>query len=265
MKNSSRVVEPGTQKNSTPEWATRISGLRRNLHLSQAAFGTRLRCSSMTVSRLERGLLAPSTDHYIQLGNLAGKSDCWFYWGRAGLSVSELRRRLPDAPALRVRFSATPQVVEVVVAGSGPKVATQLLVAIPLLKVHAGTHGEVGGDLAELDAAAADEMIAAPASWCPNPAHTKCLQVKGSSMMPLIHDGHIVAVDSSQTDASQLDGKVVIAWHEKKGLSISRFRQYGNVSVLEPENREYESVVLGGTRHGWRIVARVLWWVGRAP
>ena len=84
-------------------------------------------------------------------------------------------------------------------------------------------------------------------------------------MMPLIHDGHIVAVDSSQNDIAKLDGKVVIAWHEQKGLSISRLRHYDGVFVLEPENREYESVVMGPTKHAWRIVAKVLWWIGRAP
>ena len=123
----------------------------------------------------------------------------------------------------------------------------------------------MGDDLTELDEATADEIIAAPADWCPNPTFTKCLRVKGHSMMPLIHDGHIVAVDSAQTDITQLDGKLVIVWNEQKGLSISRFRRYGEVSVLEPENREYKSVVLGASKHGWRIVAKVLWWIGIAP
>ncbi|MEY2412792.1 MAG: hypothetical protein QOD84_1398 [Acidobacteriaceae bacterium] len=264
MKNLVVAAKSPTHKTS-PEWATRISGLRHDLQLSQSNFGAKLRCSPVTVSRWERGLMAPSTSHYIQLGNLAGKADGWFYWRRAGLRVADLMRLLPDAPALRVRSSITPQVVDVVIAGSGAKIPTKLLVAVPLLKVHAGTHGEVGDDLEEMDEAAADEMIAAPATWCPSPAYTKCLRVKGNSMMPLIHNGHIVAVDSSQTDISKLDGKVVIAWNEQKGLTISRFRRYGDVSVLEPENHEYKPVVFDAPKDGWRIVARVLWWIGRAP
>jgi SOS-response transcriptional repressor LexA len=258
------VGQSQSENQPFPDWATHISGLRHGLHLSQADFGAKLRCSSMTVSRWERGLHAPSTNHYIHLGNLAGKTDCWFYWRRAGLSISDLRL-LPDAPALRVCSSSTPQVIDVVIAGSGAKIPTKLLVAVPLLKVHAGTHGEVGDDLEELDEAAADEIIAAPATWCPNPAYTKCLRVKGNSMTPLIHDGHIVAVDSSQTAISKLDGKVVIAWNEQKGLTISRFRHYGDVSVLEPENREYKPVIFDPTKDGWRIAAKVLWWIGRAP
>ena len=83
-------------------------------------------------------------------------------------------------------------------------------------------------------------------------------------MTPTIPDDAIVAVDASQTDHSQLDNKIVVAWDAKKGLSISRFRRYRGVEVLEPENREYESVILTESR-GWRIVGKVLWWIGKAP
>ena len=83
-------------------------------------------------------------------------------------------------------------------------------------------------------------------------------------MMPLLHDGYIVAVDSSQTDRKDLYGKIVIAWHKKKGLTVSRLLRYDHTEVLMPENREYEAVSLQGD-HDWRIMAKVLWWVGRGP
>jgi phage repressor protein C with HTH and peptisase S24 domain len=83
-------------------------------------------------------------------------------------------------------------------------------------------------------------------------------------MEPLIHDGDIAAVDSSQTDRAQLDGKVVIVTSEEKGLCVSRLRRYPKFDVLESENREYQSVVLGKSC-GWKIVARVLWWISTAP
>ena len=83
-------------------------------------------------------------------------------------------------------------------------------------------------------------------------------------MGPLIHDGSIVAVDSSQTERSQLDGKIVVVSNEEKGLTISRFHRYRGVEVLEPENREYESTTLG-TGRDWRIIGRVLWWIAKGP
>jgi phage repressor protein C with HTH and peptisase S24 domain/DNA-binding XRE family transcriptional regulator len=249
---------------AAPQWATHISALRQRLHLSQIKLGTRLSCSAMTISRWERGLLEPSANHYIQLGNLAGRSECWFYWRRAGLNSANLLRLMAGFRPQRVRSSKVPE-LQLVFAGSGEKLPDMQLVAIPVLQVHAGTHGETGDDVMSLEEAPINEMMAAPRQWCPNPQYTKCLRVRGHSMMPLIRDGNIVAVDTSQTDISELDNTVVIAWNEQKGLCISRFRHYGDVSVLEPENREYKSVVLGPNMHGWRIVAKVLWWIGKAP
>lgn len=83
-------------------------------------------------------------------------------------------------------------------------------------------------------------------------------------MSPVICDGYILAVDSSQTDRSKLDGKIVIAWNKDMGLTVSRLERYGPAEVLHPENREYEPVVLDN-KHKWKILAKVLWWIGRAP
>jgi hypothetical protein len=34
--------------------------------------------------------------------------------------------------------------------------------------------------------------------------------------------------------------------------------------VLEPENRGYESITLSA-KHRWTILAKVLWWIAKAP
>lgn len=109
-----------------------------------------------------------------------------------------------------------------------------------------------------------ESMIAAPKDWCPNPPATTCLRVRGKSMMPLIDDGYILVVDSSQTDSAKLNGKVVIAWHRDKGLTVSRLQHYDHTNVLQPESREYESIVLN-SKPNWKIVAKVLWWIAKAP
>jgi phage repressor protein C with HTH and peptisase S24 domain len=156
---------------------------------------------------------------------------------------------------------------DIVVAGSGAKTRSKKktqLVAVPLLSVHAGTLGEVGDKILDLNKAPAEDMIAAPSAWCPNPASTSCLRVKGMSMSPLIHDGDILAVDYSPLNHNRLDGKIVVAWHKDKGLCVSRFRRYRGVEVLEAENRDYESVTIGSDRD-WRIVGKILWWTRLAP
>ena len=156
---------------------------------------------------------------------------------------------------------------EIVAAGSGgkkPLHSKVQLVAIPLLKVVAASHGEKGHDASVLHDAPIESMIAAPKDWCPNPTATSCLRVKGHSMMPLIQDGYILAVDSSQSERNKLNGKIVIAWHKDMGLTVSRLQRYGHTDTLQPENREYESITLD-SKHKWRILAKVLWWIGKAP
>ncbi len=129
--------------NTTLEWAQRIASLRQRLGMSQAELAHRLECSAMTVSRWERGLLAPSSDYYIQLGNLAGRSECWFFWERAGLRLPDVVRALPSKMRPRLPVSAVPA-LEDARAGGGEKQRDSSrpgLVAIPLLNVVAGSHG----------------------------------------------------------------------------------------------------------------------------
>ena len=248
-----------------PEWAARVEKLRHHLKLSQSALGQQLQYSAMAISRWERGIQEPPADCYIKLGELAGNPDCWYFWERAGLKSSDVMRVLPKDK--RVFPKSTFPDFDIVVAGSGAKARSPKktqLVAIPLLSVHAGTHGEKGDKVLDLHNSPAEDMIAAPAAWCPHPASTSCLRVKGMSMSPLIHDGDILAVDYSEASHAELDGKIVVAWHKDRGLSVSRFRRYRGVEVLEAENRDYETVTIGSDR-SWRIVGKILWWTRLAP
>jgi phage repressor protein C with HTH and peptisase S24 domain len=249
------------------EWAEQIRGLRRKLGISQGELARKLDCSAMTVSRWENGQLAPTARYFIELGKLAGKQDCWFYWGRAGLQTSDVmpvltereRKQYPPRPEEQIELASA----GVGTRHEGPAIKTKV-VPIPVLQVTVGTHGGEGDHHGNLNYIPAREIMGAPVEWCPNPAYTSLLRVRGHSMEPLIHDGDIAAVDSSQTDRAQLDGKIVIATSEEKGLCVSRLRRYPKFEVLESENREYQAVVLG-KRSGWHIVGRVLWWISAAP
>ena len=242
------------------EWARRILALRRSLKLSQSELGKQMNASAMAVSRWERGVQEPPANIYIQLGNLTGDPECWYFWGQAGLSSDDLMRVLPAA---RSRMRQDRKVkLEFVHAGSrrAPKRGSEL-VAIPVLPVVAATHGGTGDPAEKLNHVPPESMLAAPSKWCPNPAHTSCLRVRGRSMMPLIHDGYIVVIDTSQTSHPQLYGQIVIAAHKEHGLIVSRLQRFDHTEVLVPENREYESTAV--STNGWRIVAKILWWIGR--
>jgi len=252
-----------SDKRPKPEWATSVSDLRHRLNLSQTIFGQRLHSSAMGVSRWERGAQEPPSHSYVKLGNLAGAPLCWYFWGRAGLRAEDLTRAIPK---VRNRISQRPAIdFQTVQAGSGgKKLSTPQLVALPVLKVAVASHGGRGYRSTLLQDAPVESMIAAPKDWCPNPASTFCVRVTGDSMKPLIYDGYILVVDSLQTDLSELNDKIVIAWNKEMGLMVSRLHHYDHTEVLQPENKDYESIVLNN-KNKWTILAKVLWWVGTAP
>jgi len=253
---------------SLPDWSTAILGLRQRMALSQSEFGSRLHYSAMAVSRWETGKQEPTSRSFIQLGNMAGQPECWLFWARAGLNGSDLRQMFPGTQST-ARLSRSVD-FEIVHAGSGVKRKRPLgapkmqMVAVPLLDVQAGTIGQAGGQFADFDTATAEEMIAAPAFWCPNPVQTNCLRVKGTSMSPLINDGDIVAVDASQTNPDELNRKIVVAWHRQSGLSLARFISADGVHLLESENRDYSPATVEKDRK-WQIVGKVLWWIRKGP
>jgi transcriptional regulator with XRE-family HTH domain len=77
-----------------PIWSRKIIAFRDLLGDSQTVFGRKLSVSAMTVSRWESGQQKPSSRHYIDLGNLAEDSECWYYWELAGLSKKRVSSSL---------------------------------------------------------------------------------------------------------------------------------------------------------------------------
>jgi SOS-response transcriptional repressor LexA len=82
-------------------------------------------------------------------------------------------------------------------------------------------------------------------------------------MSPLIYNGDIVAVDCSAVDMTKLNGKIVVAWNRRTGLTLSRFLHMKGMQLLESENRDYRPIALGKDRN-WRIIGKVLWWIRRS-
>jgi SOS-response transcriptional repressor LexA/DNA-binding XRE family transcriptional regulator len=253
------------QKSSktVPEWARKILDFRRDRKLTQGALAKELNTSAMAVSRWERAEAEPSAEGYIRLGRLAGDPLCWFFWGRAGLSTADLMQILPVARR-RLQSGGIAN-IQIVHAGAvkGQSLKSVDFVAIPLLPVHAATLGEVSEEVADLDQLKPEAIWAAPAAWCPNPVKTVSLRVKGNSMSPLILNGYIIAVDTSDISQDKLLGQIVVAWNAKaKRLLVSRLIRFDHTDALVSDQREYQTVSLS-PKSGWRIVGRVLWWTGR--
>ena len=111
--------------------------------VSQSELGKQLNFSAMAVSRWERGVQEPPANIYIQLGNITGDPECWYFWGRAGLHSGDLMRVLP-AVRTRLQKERLPD-LQIVHAGARDlhKKGSDL-VAIPVLPVVAATHGGKG-------------------------------------------------------------------------------------------------------------------------
>lgn len=258
------MTSSSAKKHQGPtEWSRAIETLRRSLKLSQAELGKRLETSAMAVSRWERGESQPPADGYIRLGKLAGDPLCWFFWGRAGLNTADVIRVLPKARRRFLNDRSTD--LRVVHAGARKERPSEntAFVAIPLLPVSAATPGQGGDKVYDLDQLKPEAMLAAPAEWCPNPASTISLRVRGNSMSPLILDGYIIAIDTSSDAVEELVGQIVVASNIEQGLLVSRLIRFDRTDVLVSDHREFDSVSLIGPS-GWRIIGKVLWWTGRA-
>jgi transcriptional regulator with XRE-family HTH domain len=245
-----------------PEWSRKILTFRQSLKLTQGEFGKRLKVSAMAVSRWERGDAEPPADAYIRLGNIADDPLCWFFWEHAGLSTADVMRVLPTASRrLRQGRIATVQVVH---AGAAGSLKPARFVAIPILPVRAATSCVDGDEVSDLDQLNPEAIWAVPAEWCPNPASTISLQVMGNSMSPLILDGYIIAVDTSDVSSANLIGQIVVARNiREKRLLVSRLIKFDGSEALVSDQRDQQSVLMGDGS-SWRIVGRVLWWTGKA-
>jgi phage repressor protein C with HTH and peptisase S24 domain len=244
-------------KPELPEWAVQITALRERMEINQAELARRMACSAMTISRWERGLLQPSAENYIQLGNLGNNTQAWFFWERAGIQPAKMVGALRGTSGFRKsdadpRKKSSPTVNKDANNGS-------MNVSVPLLKAFVAAYG-LEGDKRSLRTIPAKETISVPAKWCPNPDYTSLLPVKGHTMEPLIRDGDLIAIDSFQAERENLYGTLVVATDHKTGLSLAYLRRIGAIDVLEGGDRTYEPLILGKPS-GWRIVGKVLWWI----
>jgi transcriptional regulator with XRE-family HTH domain len=244
-----------TQRHSRPEWANRLEGLRETLGLSQAALAKRLNVSAMAPSRWERGVHEPPAAVFLELGKLAGKKECWYFWERAGLTRRDVSAVL-ERPALQ---RGKHKIVSVDIPANAQSKAEKL-VAVP---VYAATLpvGQVGPS--QILRETPTQLVVVPRSWCPNPDATYCMSMATNRMAPMLRRDTLFAVDPTETDIEQLLGKVVFASHEDCGLTVSWLQRFGRSTVLVPENKDEQPYYMNGDE--WKIEGRVLWWFSKGP
>lgn len=244
------------RKITRPEWADRLEGLRESLGLSQAGLAKRLDVSAMAPSRWERGVHEPPAAVFLQLGKLAGKRECWYFWERAGLTRRDVTSVL-ERPA---RPRSKHKTVQVEVPAKAPAGKAEALLAVPVYETSAPV-GQVMA--AEVLPESISQLIVVPRSWCPNPDKTFCLRMGTDRMAPMLRKGTIFAVDPTETAPDELFGKIVFASHPDCGLTVSWLQRFGRSLVLVPENKEDTPHYMNGDE--WKTDGRVLWWFSKGP
>jgi|SRR5581483_6862383 phage repressor protein C with HTH and peptisase S24 domain len=233
-------------KLARPEWAVQIERLRERLHLNQAGLARLLNVSPMAVSRWERAVNEPEAAYYIHMGTLAGDPDCWYFWQRAGLPASDLKRALRKSKTAKAPQAAVTDLEHY---------------AVPVVALIAGT-SLPGDNNPNVEQSPAVAKVVAPSEWTENVQNLRCLRVKGEGMAPTITDGSMVAVDFSQFHAARLSNTIVLAWHKDYGLLVRRLKKGGAGDVLVSDADPTGAHALAFD-HNWRILGRVTWWLSR--
>jgi hypothetical protein len=58
-------------------------------------------------------------------------------------------------------------------------------------------------------------------------------------------------------------GQIVVASNVERGLLAPRLIRFDHTDALVSDHREYESISLAPESE-WRILGKVLWWIGKA-
>lgn len=245
---------------SSREWSERIRRLLDRHKLTQSALASRLGVSPATVSRWVQGKHEPTAQTYVALGNLSGSEEGVYFWERAGMDLSGLpdgaSRRLPGS--MRARLENF-QVI------SGNKLSPPLTgnaVAIPLLNVAAYGDRVPPRQNVQLSEAQADEVLLAPASWCPHPDNMVGMHMRGDSMTPVIPPDSVVFVDTASTDREQLQNHLTVVSHRDLGFKVARLQRISGADLLVSANYKVAPLDVSNASK-WKIFGEVLWWISR--
>lgn len=245
---------------SLPEWAGRIRRLIVQLGQNQESIAKRLGVSPATLSRWVNGKNEPTPEMYVALGNLAGNPQGTYFWERAGIElygspVDTMRRELTSTTVSATDFE--------LIANkrlSSHLTAEEKLVAVPLLSVPVYADEHAPGQNASLTDAQVEDVLTAPADWCPHPTSVIAMRVVGESMFPTIPGGAIVLVDTASNQREKLDRRIVVVAHRDLGFKVARLQQLNDAYLMVSSNHKCMPVDITNATV-WKILGEVLWWI----
>ncbi|WP_228370664.1 XRE family transcriptional regulator [Candidatus Korobacter versatilis] len=250
---------PAQEKSQMGHYADVVLRLRAYLKMNQSQFADALGVTQASVSRWEQkgaSTRGPSRGAWTSMYFLGFDTPLANeLYERAGLDPEAVKRLARD---FRDDLSGR-ETTYVRENGDGPVEG----VAIPLL-----TDKAAAGQPRLINEKDIQKYLLFPREMVPHPTSTRCMRVRGDSMAPIVDDGYIVAVDTSERDPRKLVESMVAVSDPESGCTIKWLRQAGRARfLLVPQHTSprHNPIVLDPKEEGWRIIGRVLFWIGQPP
>jgi len=204
--------------------------------MKQSEFAELFGVTQVAISNWEKGENPPSTAALARLATLTSDED--------------LRQMLLAETGIE-SLAGTP---------SGRPKVPDMVRAIPMLRdpVAAGTPRAT-------DEREVEQTLVLPKMWFPPGGELYAVKVAGESMAPIINDGYIVIINTSQRDPKRLIERMVAA-REGDGVTIKWLRKDGDIYMLVPQHVSPRYQVRVMRPEGdFSIVGAVVRWIGEPP
>ena len=233
----------------------RLKAARSELGISQAKMASDLDIAQTTLADYELDRYPPSRPLCMAIEFTYGISHLWILEGKG---------RIRDATAPRPGASA-PAPQPIIITDKSELARLENLEgrdryhAVPYLRdaAAAGT-GRIVEDAIE-GYCIIHERVA------PRPENLRCVRVSGESMVPVLTDGSIVAVDITLTAPRLVNGKIVCARVSEDEVVIKRMQLQHPYALLFSENPDqdrYPPLVLDLGEREDAVIGQVVWaWV----
>lgn len=244
---SSAKSSLGGSEPALPEWAVHISNFMKSLRLSQVGFAAKLNVTQQAVNNWLKGRREPAAEMYYRMTRLDPVAP------EAAPLIARARALTKGQFPPPEKYPGVNQ-EEAVPIGA---------IMIPLIKPISA----LGDKLKEEDI---EQQMPFPSFFCAKTVgDVICFRALDDCMSPLFESGCIVAVDRGLTDPALLRNEMVALFSPDGRLTVRWLRRFGMDAYLAPQNvtRDNHMVLFesgGKVIDGWRLVGKVLWWVGTA-
>lgn len=211
----------------------RVKQVRERIGLTQKDFAAKIGVSRSFLSEIEAGKVKPSVEALIGIVARFQIDPRWLLIGAAGERPADFiaAEPPPGYPAVMDRQSVYPTV---------PLLDDRVVSGPP----HVISEGDIAAYLPVWGAIFQKEMF--------------CFYLRDDAMSPLLRQGALVGAIPISTPSKKWEGKLVVLWPAKGGMTVRRFRIDQKYFIFEAENKNCPVFYL--ERSTRPVLFSVDWW-----